>query len=140
MSHECWAFNERLRFLHQMARSAPKARERGFCEIHPRERKKCVRERVAKGFGERPCDQNKITRGFQHSSTEPMVPTCANMCHYVPSLCNIAVCQLGRDRQPLRKSHGGLNLTCLDQCHGVRFHGTSSSQAWRKRIAIQSTV
>ena len=26
--------------------------------------------------------------------------------------------------------HDGLNLTCLDQCHGVRSHGTSFSQAW----------
>ena len=29
-------------------------------------------------------------------------------------------------------------ITCLDQCHGVRSHGTSSSQGSRKRIAIQS--
>ena len=30
----------------------------------------------------------------------------------------------------------------LDQCHGVRSHGTSSSQGWpwRKRIVVQSTV
>ena len=34
--------------------------------------------------------------------------------------------------------HDGLNLTCLDQCHGVRSHGTSSSQSWRKRIVVQS--
>ena len=34
--------------------------------------------------------------------------------------------------------HHGLNLTCLDQCHGVRFHGTSSSQGRRKRIVVQS--
>ena len=73
-------------------------------------------------------------------TTEPIVPTCANMCHYVPALCNIAVCQLGRDRQPLRKSYDGLNLTCLDQCHGVCSHGTSSSQGWRKRIVMQSRV
>ena len=31
----------------------------------------------------------------------------------------------------------GLNLTCLDQCHGVRSHGTSSSQGWRTIIVIQ---
>ena len=35
-------------------------------------------------------------------------------------------------------THDGLNLTCLDQCHGVRSHGTSSSQGWRKRIVVQS--
>ena len=29
--------------------------------------------------------------------------------------------------------HDGLNLRCLDQCHGVRSHGTSSSQGWRKK-------
>ena len=34
--------------------------------------------------------------------------------------------------------HDGVNLTCLDQCHGVRSHGTSFSQAWRKRIVVQS--
>ena len=33
--------------------------------------------------------------------------------------------------------HDGLNLTCLDQCHGVRSHGTDSSQGRRKRI-VQS--
>ena len=32
----------------------------------------------------------------------------------------------------------GLNLRCLDQCHGVRSHGTSSSPSWRKRIVVQS--
>ena len=37
-------------------------------------------------------------------------------------------------------SNHGLNLTCFDQCHGVRFHGASSSQGWRKRIILQSTV
>ena len=49
----------------------------------------------------------------------------------------IAVCQLCRERQPLWKSHDGLNWTCLDQCHGVRFHGTSTSQGWRKIIGIR---
>ena len=28
--------------------------------------------------------------------------------------------------------HDGLNLTCLDQCHGVGSDGTSSSQGWGK--------
>ena len=28
----------------------------------------------------------------------------------------------------------GLNWKCLDQCHGVRSHGTSSSQGWRKIV------
>ena len=82
----------------------------------------------------------RFAQGPLDRTTEPIVPTCANMCHYVPALCNIAVCQLGRDRQPLRKSYDGLNLTCLDQCHGDRFHGTSTSQGWRKRIVIQSRV
>ena len=67
------------------------------------------------------------------------IPTCANMCHYVPAWANIAVCQLCRDRQPLWNSHDGVNLTCLDQCHGVRSHGTSSSQGWHKIIVVQST-
>ena len=34
--------------------------------------------------------------------------------------------------------HDGLNLTCLDQCHGVRSYGKSSSQSWRKRSVVQS--
>ena len=59
-----------------------------------------------------------------------------------PTCGNIAVWQLCRERQPVTvwKSRDGLNLTYLDQCHGVRFHGTSNSQGWRRRIAIQSTV
>ena len=54
-----------------------------------------------------------------------------NMRQYVPfhaNMGNIAVCQLCRERQPFWNSHDGLNLTCLDQCHGVGSHGTSSSQ------------
>ena len=50
---------------------------------------------------------------------------------------HIAVWQLCREGQPLWKSHDGLNLTCLDQCHGVRSLGTSSSQGWRKIIVIR---
>ena len=61
-----------------------------------------------------------------------------NMCLYVPAWANIAVCQQCRERQPLWNSHDGLNLTCLDRCDGVRSHGTSSSQGWRKRIVVQS--
>ena len=57
----------------------------------------------------------------------------------VPTCGKIAVWQLCRDRQPLWNSHDGLNLTCLDQCYGVRSHGTSSSQGWRKRIVIQQS-
>ena len=57
----------------------------------------------------------------------------------VPTCGKIAVCQLCRERQPVWNSHDGLNLTCLDQCHGVRSHGTSSSQGWRKRLVIQQS-
>ena len=67
------------------------------------------------------------------------MPTCANMCHSVPTWANIAVCQLCRERQPFWNSHDGLNLTCLDQCLVVRSHGTSSSQGWHKRIVIQQS-
>ena len=55
----------------------------------------------------------------------------------LPTCGNIAVWQLCRERQPSWKSHDGLNLTCLDQCHGVRSLGTSSSQGWRKLIVIR---
>ena len=57
----------------------------------------------------------------------------------VPTWANIAVCQPCRERQPVWNSRDGLNLTCLDQCHGVRSHGTSSCQGWRKRIVIQQS-
>ena len=33
----------------------------------------------------------------------------------------------------------GLDLRCLDQCHGVRSHGTNSSQSWRKTV-VQSKI
>ena len=33
--------------------------------------------------------------------------------------------------------HDGLNLRCLDPCHGVRSRGKSSSRSWGKRIVIQ---
>ena len=55
----------------------------------------------------------------------------------MPTCGNIAVWQLCRERQPSWKSHDGLNLTCLDQCHGVRSLGTSSSQGWCKRNVIR---
>ena len=55
----------------------------------------------------------------------------------LPTFGKIAVCQLCRERQPLWKSRDGLNLTCLDQCHGVRSDGTSSSQGWRKIIVMR---
>ena len=58
----------------------------------------------------------------------------------LPTCGNIAVWQLCRERQPLWKSHDGLNLSCLDQCHGVRSLGASSSQGWRKILVIQSRV
>ena len=55
----------------------------------------------------------------------------------LPTCGNIAVWQLCGERQPLWNSHDGLNLTCLDQCHGVSSHGTSSSEGWCKIIVIR---
>ena len=55
----------------------------------------------------------------------------------VPTCGTIAVWKLCRERQPWWKSHDGLNLRCLDQCCCVSFHGTSSSQGWRKMV-VQS--
>ena len=62
----------------------------------------------------------------------------------VPTCGKIAVWQLCRETQPLSplwNGHDswwpGLNLRCLDQCHGVRSHGKSSYQGWRK-IVVQS--
>ena len=56
----------------------------------------------------------------------------------VPTCGKIASCQLCRERQPVWNSHDGLNLTCLDQCHGVRSHGTSSSQCCAKELSYNS--
>ena len=55
----------------------------------------------------------------------------------VPTCGKIAVWQLSRERQPLWNSHDVLNLTCLDQCHGVPSHGTSS---WLARKNCHTTV
>ena len=41
---------------------------------------------------------------------EGWMPTYTNMCFYVPAWANIAVCQLCRERQPLRNSHDGPEL------------------------------
>ena len=58
------------------------------------------------------------------------VPTCEKIavvsCAEKDSLCGTVMI------------HDGLNLRCLDQCHRVRSHGTSSSPAWRK-IDVHST-
>ena len=58
----------------------------------------------------------------------------------MPTWATIAVCQPCRERQPFLNSFDGLNLTCLDQCHGVGSHGTSSSQGRRQRSVTKSTV
>ena len=80
-------------------------------------------------WNNRPCCSNEW-RVEKAEYAEVNGPTCGN----------IAVWQPCRERQPVWKSCDGLNLTCLDQCHGVRFHGTSTSPGWRKRIVGQSTV
>ena len=60
---------------------------------------------------------------------------CANMCQDLQfdscaekdSLCGTVMI------------HDGLNLRCLDQCHGVRSQGKGSSQSWRKRSVIRQS-
>ena len=59
----------------------------------------------------------------------------SSMCQHVSRL----QFDSAEERQAFWNSHDGLNLTCLDQCHGVCSHGTSSSQGWRKRIVIQQS-
>ena len=71
---------------------------------------------------------------------ESWMPPGANICHYVPTWANIAVCQLCKERQPLWNSHDSLNLTCLDQCHGVCSYDKNPFQGWCKWSVIQSTV
>ena len=68
----------------------------------------------------------------------------ANMRQYVPLRANMwqdcSMTAVQRKTAFVEPScHDGLNLRCLDQCHGVRSHGTSSSQSWRKRIVIQQS-
>ena len=53
----------------------------------------------------------------------------ANMRQCVPFGANMGQhCSLSavQRRKAFWNSHDGLNLTCLDQCHGVCSHGTSS--------------
>ena len=57
----------------------------------------------------------------------------ANMRQYVLFRGNMdqhRSCQLCRERQPFWNSHDGLNLTCLDQCHGV---GSAPPKAGAKK-------
>ena len=84
--------------------------------------------------------QNALFRIIARMNVEWKLETAEFAEFNLPTCGNIAVWQLCRERQPLWKSHDGLNLTCLDQFHGVRFHGTSTFQGWRKRIVVQSTV
>ena len=64
-----------------------------------------------------------------------------NMCHSVlPTWATLQFVSCAEKDSLCGTCHDGLNLTCLDQCHGVRSHGTSSSQGWRQRIVIQATV
>ena len=59
----------------------------------------------------------------------------SSMCQHVSRL----QFDSAEERQAFRNRHDGLNLTCLDQCHGVCSHGASSSQGWCKRIVIQQS-
>ena len=61
---------------------------------------------VAVGFA---VSASKCSQNFVSS----IVPTCANMCHYVPAWANIAVCQLCRDRRPLWNSHDGVCVNAM---------------------------
>ena len=54
----------------------------------------------------------------------------------LPTCDNIASHQLCRERQPLWKSHDGLKWTCLDQCHGVRFHGTNCQTVYSLNLIL----
>ena len=80
-------------------------------------------------------DQLQLLLKFMNA--EWKVAKAQNADFNVPTCGKIAVWQLCRETQPLSNSHDGLNLKCLDQCHGVRSHGTSSSQGRRKRIVVQ---
>ena len=66
---------------------------------------------------------SKCSQNFVSS----IVPTCANMCHYVPAWANIAVCQLCRDRRPLWNSHDGVCINAM--VVGVCARGKSSADA-----------
>ena len=89
---------------------------------------------VAIGFA---VSASKCSQNFVSS----IVPTCANMCHYVPAWANIAVCQLctceTRKRVPLSSpghpatklwnSHDGVCINAM--VFGVCARGKSSADA-----------
>ena len=62
---------------------------------------------VAIGFA---VSASKCSQNFVSS----IVPTCANMCHYVPAWANSAVCQLCGDRRPLWNSHDGVCINAME--------------------------
>ena len=60
----------------------------------------------------------------------------ANMRQYMPSRANMGQhCSLSA----VQRKTAFVEQSCLDQCHGVRSHGTSFSQSWRKRIVIRQS-
>ena len=63
-------------------------------------------------------------------------PICATTCQHVARL-QFDRCAKKHNLCGTVMIHDGLKLRCLDQCHGVRSHGTSFSQGRRKRI-VQS--
>ena len=56
------------------------------------------------------------------------MPTCANMCHHMPTWANIAACQLCRATQPLWNSHDGPELNMFGSMPWCSF-------PWHKLIA-----
>ena len=98
------------------------------------DRQRQVRLRPAQGFFHHFTEQLKL---IAQMNPDWKVDKAQYAEFNVPTCGKIAVWQLCRETQPLWNSHDswwpGLNLRCLDQCHGVRSHGKSSYQGWRKR-------
>ena len=57
----------------------------------------------------------------------------SSMCQHGPRL-QFASCAEKDSLCRIVMIHDGLNLRCLDQCHGVRSQGKGSSQSWRKEL------
>ena len=65
----------------------------------------------------------------------------ANITQYVPFRASMGQhCSLSAvQRKTAFLEQSWWHLTCLDQCHSVCPHGTSSLQGWRKRVVVQQS-
>ena len=83
--------------------------------------------RTTKAFSEMKADWNWRRHSMLRSMCQHVARLQSDSCAEKCSLCGTVMI------------HDGLNLRCFDQCHGVRSHGRSSYQTWRKRLVIRQS-